>query len=317
MGIKGYKVFNSDWTCRGFQYEVGKTYTLDVEKEGELKLCNAGFHFCTKANDCFRYYDFDSNNHVAEIEALGEIRVGNNSTKCCTDVIKIVRELSWHEVLDLVNTGKDCTGLNNSGYYNSGNRNSGDYNSGDYNSGNRNSGDYNSGNYNSGNRNSGYYNSGNWNSGNRNSGYYNSGNWNSGNRNSGYYNSGNWNSGYWNKTSYSSGCFNTEETPLMFFNQPSDMYGRDWRNSKANIILNNMPTTTVEWMWSEEMTDEEKESHPEYKTANGYLKERNITDTRQSWWESLSDDEKSEIWAIPNFDVDIFKEITGIDARRR
>ena len=24
--MKGYKVFNPDWTCRNFQYEVGKTY---------------------------------------------------------------------------------------------------------------------------------------------------------------------------------------------------------------------------------------------------------------------------------------------------
>ena len=24
--IKGYKVFNPDWTCRNFQYEVGKTF---------------------------------------------------------------------------------------------------------------------------------------------------------------------------------------------------------------------------------------------------------------------------------------------------
>lgn len=27
--MKGYKVFNKDWTCRGFQYEVGKTYEME------------------------------------------------------------------------------------------------------------------------------------------------------------------------------------------------------------------------------------------------------------------------------------------------
>ena len=28
--VKGYKVFNPDWTCRGFQYEVGKIFEEDV-----------------------------------------------------------------------------------------------------------------------------------------------------------------------------------------------------------------------------------------------------------------------------------------------
>ena len=28
--VKGFKVFNPDWTCRGFQYEVGKTYEEEV-----------------------------------------------------------------------------------------------------------------------------------------------------------------------------------------------------------------------------------------------------------------------------------------------
>lgn len=27
--MKGYKVFNSDWTCRGFQYDVGQVYEID------------------------------------------------------------------------------------------------------------------------------------------------------------------------------------------------------------------------------------------------------------------------------------------------
>ena len=39
--IYGFKVFNPDWTCRGFQYEVGKIYKMD-----NLPVCcNRGFHF--------------------------------------------------------------------------------------------------------------------------------------------------------------------------------------------------------------------------------------------------------------------------------
>lgn len=64
--IKGYKVFNPDWTCRGFEYEVGQTYEEDVEPI----VCDRGFHFCEKAADCFNYYQFNSVNKVAEVIAL-------------------------------------------------------------------------------------------------------------------------------------------------------------------------------------------------------------------------------------------------------
>lgn len=43
-GIKGFKVFNSNWTCRNFQYKVGKTYKY----YGDIGVCRAGFHFCKK-----------------------------------------------------------------------------------------------------------------------------------------------------------------------------------------------------------------------------------------------------------------------------
>ena len=150
--VKGFKVFNGDWSCLNFRFEVGKTYT----HEGELRICNSGFHFCEKAIDCFDYYNFNPNNKVAEVIAHGGIQVEGN--KSCTDKIEIVREVSWPELLDLVNTGKG----------NSGKGNSGDRNSGDWNSGHRNSGDWNSGH-----RNSGHRNSGDWNSGDRNSGCFN------------------------------------------------------------------------------------------------------------------------------------------------
>ena len=53
--MKGYKVFNSDWTCRGYQYEIGKTYEIAESP----KCCKVGFHFCEKLADCFNYYSFD------------------------------------------------------------------------------------------------------------------------------------------------------------------------------------------------------------------------------------------------------------------
>lgn len=42
--VKGYKVFNHDWTCRGFQYKVGESYEI----EEPPICCTRGFHFCEK-----------------------------------------------------------------------------------------------------------------------------------------------------------------------------------------------------------------------------------------------------------------------------
>lgn len=119
-------MFNPDWTCspngKPFQYAVGGTYEEDVIP----MVCDRGFHFCEKAADCFNYYKFNPENKVAEVLALGE--VDTDGTKSCTNKIQIVREIPWAELLEIVNTGKGCTGLCNSG-----NRNSGDCNSGNRN----------------------------------------------------------------------------------------------------------------------------------------------------------------------------------------
>lgn len=297
--MKGYKVFNPDWTCRGFQFEVGKIFTEDVEPV----CCDKGFHFCRKVADCFSYYSFDPNNKVAEVEALGNIDINEDGTKCSTNKIHIIRELTWQEVLDMVNTGKDCTGLHNSG-----NRNSGDRNSGGSNSGDRNSGDFNSGSWNSGDCNSGNGNSGSCNSGDCNSGNHNTGDCNSGSRNTGSYNSGDW-----NKTNFSNGCFNTELSKIFMFNKPSDWTYQDWFTSKARFILCGCPSDSLSWIQGFRMTDKEKSTHPEYSTTGGFLRYTEEKDKKQTWWNALSEESKNVVMSIPNFDKDIFKEMTGID----
>ena len=141
---KGFKVTSNDMKCRDFQFELNVEYT----HTGEIELCGSGFHFCLVANNCFNYYDFNPKNRVFEIEASGNVEHGGD--KSVTSNIKLVREVSWNEVLNIVNLGSNNTGRGNSGYRNSGNSNSGDRNSGYWNSGNRNSGDSNSGYRNSG-----------------------------------------------------------------------------------------------------------------------------------------------------------------------
>ena len=294
--VKGFKVFNPDWTCRRYQFAVGQIFEEDVEP----KCCGRGFHFCEKASDCFDYYSFNPDNKVAEVIALGA--VDTDGKKSCTNKIQIVREIPWMELLTIVNTGKDCTGLCNSG-----NRNSGDWNSGNRNSGNRNSG-----NRNSGNRNSGDWNSGDWNSGDCNSGDCNSGDCNSGDWNSGDWNSGNRNSGDWNKSSFNTGCFNTLEPKLVMFNKPSDWTRQDWLYSDARRLLNQIPKDVVEWIYSEDMTDEEKAEHPTHETTGGYLKVLDESESGQIWWNGLSERERNIIKALPNFDEAVFEEVTGI-----
>ena len=285
--VKGYKVFNSDWTCRGKQYSCPGNFEEDVT----LSVCNSGMHFCKKASDCFNYYQFDPNNHVAEVVARGN--VVEDGDKCATDKLEIIREIPWAELLEIVNTGKWCTGYGNSGDYNSGNRNSGDRNSGNWNSGDCNSGD----------RNSGDHNSGDYNSGNRNSGYWNSGDHNSGNRNS----------GDWNKTDFSNGCFNTVEPKIYLFNKPSSWTYRNWLGSEARYLMKQIQGDILEWVRLRNMTDDEKTAHPESETTGGYLKKLNNSESAAIWWRSLDQRQKNIIMSIPNFDKAIFKEITGID----
>lgn len=288
--VHGFKVFNPDWTCSPNGNTKQYACPGKFEEEGELYICDHGMHFCQTAADCFNYYSFDSSNKVAEVIAYGDVRTDGN--KSCTDKLEIVREITWDEVLRIVNIGKNCTGYCNTGDCNTGDCNTGSCNTGDCNTGNRNIGNYNIGGYNTGN--------------------YNTGGCNTGNRNTGYYNTGNCNTGDWNKSSFNTGCFNTKEQKIMLFNKPSSMTYCEWVDSDARDLLNQIPKNVVEWIYEVNMTDTEKAAHPTYETTGGYLKVLNESECGQLWWNGLSDHQKNIIKEIPNFDADIFFQCTGI-----
>ena len=330
--ITGYKAFNKDWTCRGFQYEVGKTYTMKEKPE----CCNRGFHFCTNVADCFKHYGNDLElTKIALVEALGDIDKEEEDSKCCTNKIKIVKEISFSEAYELGNQGKCNTGFwntgsrntgdwntgdwntgnRNTGNCNTGNRNTGNRNTGNCNTGNRNTGDWNTGNCNTGDRNTGDWNTGYWNTGDRNTGDWNTGYWNTGNCNTGDRNTGDWNSGSFNTCNHSAGMFNTKEQPLYLFNKPTDFTWEEFKNIFPNeynlLFYSSFPLT--EWINENNMSVKEKKENPSYKTTGGYLKKRTYHEAWQIMWGSWTKEQQNSIKKLPNFDKDIFKEITGIE----
>ena len=87
--VKGYKGFDKDWKCRGFQFEIGKTYA----HKGPVGLCKSGFHFCEAPLDCLNYYSI-IDGHFAEVEASGVTDERGNDTKRAGSSIKIGARLS-------------------------------------------------------------------------------------------------------------------------------------------------------------------------------------------------------------------------------
>ena len=245
--MRAYKGFDEHLRCRGYQYEVGKTYTHD----GDIELCDSGFHFCKDLVLCFEFYPFDASNRFCEVEVVTDPIWDEVGHKGVATTIRVVREIPRNEILSLIDDpDKQNSGDGNSGYRNSGYGNSG------------------------------YRNSGDWNSGN-----WNSGNGNSGNGNSGYRNSGYRNSGDWNQTDRESGAFNTSRPDtIRAFNQPCDI--QVWDSAYKPGFLY-------------------------FDIAKGQTYQEAFVAS----WESADTDDRERVRDLPNFDAEVFFEISGIDLR--
>jgi hypothetical protein len=271
-------------TIRGFKNGIRisdgikcKEFEFKVGKTykhiGEIELCVKGFHFHRNSFDLFIYYEMNKDVAIVEIEASGIILDKEDKSVCSE--IKIVKILSEEEVSILGNMANNL-GWCNTGHMNTGDRNTGHRNTGDSNTGDRNTGDRNTGDMNTGDRNTGGRNTGGRNTGHRNTGHMNTGGMNTGGRNTGHMNTGDRNTGdrntgHWNKTNRSSGYFNTIE--------------------KINVF--NKPCSYSTWI---------KADIPSFLYFN------------KKWNEILDEltiDEIKKLECLPNFDNNIFREISG------
>jgi len=88
-----YKGFDKDLKCRGFQFQVGKTY-----ETSKAKLCSSGFHACENPVDILNYYPPCTSRYaVVRLEGISDER--ETDTKRCGTIITIERELTQSEFM--------------------------------------------------------------------------------------------------------------------------------------------------------------------------------------------------------------------------
>jgi len=112
--IKGFKGFDKDLKCRGYQYELGQ----DFQEEGKIEACSKGFHFCENPFDVFSYYPPSAENGINRycvVEGGGSIDKDSDDTKIACSKLHISAEIGLKGlveagikfILDKVNW-KDC-----------------------------------------------------------------------------------------------------------------------------------------------------------------------------------------------------------------
>ena len=88
LPVIAYKGFDKDLKCRGYQFEVGKTFLHD----GEVKACNSGFHACEYPLDVLQYYAA-ANSRFAVVEADGEISRHGDDSKIASQSLTLKAEI--------------------------------------------------------------------------------------------------------------------------------------------------------------------------------------------------------------------------------
>ena len=101
--VIAYKGMNSDMTCKGFQYEIGKTYKTD-----KAELCNCGFHACLKPKDVLYYYSQDKSSRYFKVKLSGEIaKCDKSDTNVAATEITILEEIDACEILNITEWWKN------------------------------------------------------------------------------------------------------------------------------------------------------------------------------------------------------------------
>ena len=186
-------------------------------------------------------------------------------------------------------TMKSSTGKHSTGEYSTGDYSMGDYSTGDFSMGDYSTGKYSTGDYSTC--------------------YYSTGKCSTGDYSTGDYSTGHCSTGDWSISDYSTGHFSTiDYSGFGAFNKPCTP--EEWDKAiKPRFLYFKL----TEFVYVRYMSDEEKESNPTYKTTHGYLKVYDYKEAFQKAWDKAPQEDRDLLFKLPNFDAEVFKEISGID----
>ena len=100
--IIAYKGMKYDMTCKGFHYELGKSY-----KTYKAELCEWGFHACLNPIDVLDYYPRCYSSRYFKVKLSGEIaKCSMWDTNIAATEITILEEINAYEILNIADWWK-------------------------------------------------------------------------------------------------------------------------------------------------------------------------------------------------------------------
>ena len=94
------------------------------------------------------------------------------------------------------------------------------------------------------------------------------------------------------------------------------MFNKETNIKRSEISIPSVELKINEWVPDTKMTDKQKKNDPDFHVKKGTLIRRSYKDAWKLAWSEMDYEIKQEFLNLPNFDADIFEEITGIDVRK-
>ncbi len=93
------------------------------------------------------------------------------------------------------------------------------------------------------------------------------------------------------------------------------MFNKETDIERKDILIPYLSFNINEWIPEEKMTTEQKKNDKDFHVKKGTLITRDYKEAFQLAFKETTEEVRQQFLNLPNFDADIFFEITGVDVR--